>query len=69
MRFFLLMSAMVALSSCSDPAVRLTNPRTGMVATCDANRLADMSPHANEHCAQEYEQQGYIRGSSGWPPR
>jgi hypothetical protein len=59
---------MIGLASCSDPAVQLSHPRTGMVVTCDANRAVDMSWHANERCAEAYEQQGYVRGLN-WPPR
>jgi hypothetical protein len=64
-----LVGAMVGLAACSDPAIRLTNPRTGMVATCDVNRAVDMSPRANERCAQQFEQQGYVRGATPWPSR
>jgi hypothetical protein len=67
MRTVLLLGAMIGLASCSDPAVQLSNPRTGMVVTCDANRAIDYG-RANERCAQEYERQGYVRGTN-WPPR
>ena len=67
MRHFLVLGAMIGLASCSDPAIRLTHPRTGMVVTCDANRATDFG-RANERCAQQYEQQGYVRGGN-WPPR
>jgi len=60
-----LAGALVALAGCNDPAVRLYNPRTGMVATCDVNRAVDVSYRANDRCAQGFEQQGYVRG---WPP-
>ncbi len=57
-----LVGAMIGLAACSDPAIRLYNPRNGMVATCDVNRAVNMSPRANENCAREFEQQGYVRG-------
>jgi len=58
-----LVGAMIGLAACSDPAIRLYQPRTGMVATCDVNRAVNFGPRANERCAQEFEQQGYVRGS------
>jgi hypothetical protein len=56
-------AAAVGLGACaSDPAIRLYNPRTGMVATCDVNHAVNMSQTANQRCAQEFERQGYVRG-------
>jgi hypothetical protein len=69
MRHLLMLGAVLGLAGCSDPTIRLYHPRNGMVATCDVNRAINMSPHANEHCAQEYEQQGYVRGTPPWPPQ
>jgi hypothetical protein len=63
MRHVLLIGAALGLASCADPAVRLYNPRTGMVMTCDVNRAVSYGPGANEACARDYERQGYVRGT------
>ena len=68
MRHLLLLGAAIGLAGCNDPAIQLHNPRTGMVATCDVNRAINMGFSANERCARDFEQQGYVRGNP-WPPR
>lgn len=63
-----LVGAAFALGACSsDPPLQLYNPRTGMVATCDVNRAVVMSQTANDRCAREYEQQGYVRRPAPQP--
>lgn len=59
----LAIGAAIALGACSSPEIRLYHPRTGMVATCNVDQAVAMSQSANERCARDFEQQGYVRGA------